>query len=171
MNEIKLILLVAFCAFAVNLSLGQETALMASCGEGAGGKCVGSAYCRACTNCSRCGHCGSGGSCGVCSTTYRKPQKKRSSSNYNEAGSKKPSKSFNLPDDNSSKYYLKSLVVKTAVLNLRNGPGTSYTIMERLKKDQELTFLAMTDTWVKVKVNKTKTIGFVFYKHVLLSIE
>jgi len=178
MEEIKLILLLAFGVFTSNLSLGQETALIASCGESTEGRCVGSSYCTACTNCSRCGHCGSGGSCGVCSTNYRKPKKKRSSSNYNKAGSKKPSNSYtskskpyNLPNDTSSKYYLKSLIVSIAVLNLRSGPGTSYSVIEKLKKEQKLTFQAMIGDWVKVKVNSSKTIGFVHYKYVLLFAE
>lgn len=166
MKETKLILIVAFCVFGVNLSLGQETALMASFGEGTEGKCVGSAYCTACTNCSRCGHCGSGGSCGVCSTGNRKTTKKTPS---NSTTSK--SNSYNLPNDTSSKYYLKRLIVNKDILNLRNGPGISYSIIEKLKMNQEITFLAMIDDWVKIKVNMTKTEGFVYYKHVLVSVE
>ncbi len=176
MKKIKLIIPVIFCIISINFSLGQEHSLIASCCEGTEAKCVGSSYCKACTNCSRCGHCNSGGSCGVCSTSYRKTSKKRTSSNYTKTGSKKSSistasksKPYTLPNSISSKYYLKNLIVNTDELNLRNGPGVSYSIIEKLEKDQELTFLAMANNWVKVKVVITKTEGFVYYKHVLVS--
>lgn len=129
------------------------------------GRCVGSSYCRVCTNCSRCGHCKSGGSCGVCSRGHMRTRYKKPSKSFT---SKSNSATYNLPNDTASKYYLKTLKVKTEVLNLRKGPGTSYSIIERLKKGQKLTFLAMKGNWVKVRVNSSKAVGFVYYKYVLV---
>lgn len=44
----------------------------------AGGKCTGSASCRACKNCDHCKYCSKeGGSCGVCSKTTIPKKKER----------------------------------------------------------------------------------------------
>ncbi len=59
-------------------------------------------------------------------------------------------------------------MVNTTTLNLRKGPGTSYDIIERLIKNQELVFLAMTGVWVKVRVKSTNSIGFVHYKYIVV---
>lgn len=174
--KLSLILITVF--FTFNFSFSQTNMVLASYSDGEVGRCTGSSYCTACTNCSRCGHCGSGGSCGVCSKSYRatpkkastyKPSSSRVNKSSNSYTSKLKTVIYNLPNDISSKYYLKNLIVNIEVLNLRSGPGTSYSVIETLQREQRLTFLAMTENWVKVKVNLTKTIGFVYYKHILVS--
>lgn len=180
MKNMKQIVMLTFMVILSNSSLSQENVTIAySCGETVG-KCVGSSYCSACTNCSRCGHCSSGGSCGVCSRRKNYKSKENSKPKHNSSSEKKQSNSYtsksktnayDLPNDITSKYYLKNLLVNITALNLRSGPGTSYSIIEVLKKEQNLTFLAMTGNWVKVKVNLTSTIGFVYYNHILVSTE
>lgn len=161
----KIILFLIITLGQITLS-AQETSLMAnSCSISV--RCVGSAYCSACTNCSRCGHCSAGGSCGVCSNHYKKPKKRNKSTNQNVTNSN--TRKYSLPNDPSSKYYLKNLNINTEILNLRTGPGTSYPILEILKKNQLIIFLAMKGNWIKVKVVSTKTTGFVYYKYIHLS--
>ena len=194
MKEIKklncfLFVLFSFVMLGTNSSIAQNNKLIASCCEGEGGRCTGSSYCTACTNCSRCKHCNSGGSCGVCAggsrrTTTTKSYKSNStngsSSSYSGNSSSNSfsknnnnrfysSETYDLPNDVYSEYYLKTLIVNAETLNLRSGPGANYEILEKLTKNQELVFLAMTGDWVKVRVKSTNTIGFVNYKYVLLS--
>jgi N-acetylmuramoyl-L-alanine amidase len=71
-----------------------------------------------------------------------------------------------LPDDRYSQYYLKTLIVTNTYLNMRSGPGTNYRIVRRLEEDQLLTFLAMTGSWVKVRIRGGKTIGFVHMNYI-----
>jgi len=68
--------------------------------------------------------------------------------------------------DRYSKYYLKTLIVTNTCLNMRAGPGTGYRIIRKLEEDQLLTFLAMTGSWVKVRIRGGETIGFVHMKYV-----
>lgn len=127
-------------------------------------KCTGSAYCTACKNCSGCGYCNSGGSCGVCSNprlNSNTPTTKLKT--YNNS-------SYYLEDDKNSKYYLKSLIVKTTSLNLRSGPSLEYKTILKLEKEQELVFLANKDGWIKVQVKSTKKTGFVHSDYVTVSI-
>lgn len=63
---------------------------------------------------------------------------------------------------------MNTLVVNSETLNLRKGPSTSYDVIEQLKRDQELIFLAMTGDWVKVKVKSNGLVGFVHSKYVLV---
>ena len=174
----RLILVFFFGIFVSNVLFSQNNETIVSCCEGGEGRCVGSAYCTACTNCSRCRHCNLGGSCGVCSRRYRSTSRKNSSNSYTTKRtykSTKPSradtntKTYYLPNDTSSEYYLKKLIINTEILNLRSGPGKSYPVIETLKKNQHLTFLAMSGNWVKVQVNSSKTIGFVYYRYVFIS--
>lgn len=59
-------------------------------------------------------------------------------------------------------------MVTNAYLNMRSGPGTNYGIIRRLEEDQLLTFLAMTGSWVKVRIKGGETVGFVHYQYVAL---
>lgn len=162
--------LVLFALFLVEVSMGQTAVnTVASCCSAKKGRCTGSASCTACTNCSRCAHCNSGGSCGVCAgrTTpktynYKNQSSKSTTREYYSSGT------YNLPDNYSSQYYKKTLVVNSQTLNLRKGPSTSYAIIQELKRDQELIFLAMIGDWVKVQVKTNGRIGFVYYKYVLV---
>ncbi|MDD7885053.1 SH3 domain-containing protein [Flavivirga sp. 57AJ16] len=179
--------------FGTNNSFGQKNNAIASCCEGEGGRCTGSSNCSACTNCSRCKYCNSGGSCGVCSggsrrtytptytpkrNTYYSPSSpSTSTSNYNQNNKIKTYLSnnnlnsteiYDLPNDINSEYYLKTLMVNTLTLNLRKGPSTSFDILERLSKYQELVLLAMIGDWVKVRVKSTNTTGFVHYKYIVV---
>lgn len=141
-------------------SYGQSDSnnLIASCCiEGRG--CNGSAYCTACKNCSGCKHCAkNGGSCGVCSrgsnTSYR--SKKSSSNSYTSSPS------------TVKTIYTKGgyLAINTATLNLREGPGTNYKILEKLSTSSTLIYIETSDKWLKVKVKETQTVGYVYYKYV-----
>ncbi len=185
-NIIAKLIFVLLILFISNISIGQVTTT-ASCCSSKKGRCTGSAYCNVCTNCSRCGYCNSGrGFCGVCNG--RKPNRTNNSSSrktnksYNRSGYNSSSRTYeystspttesnnkkweSLPDDSYSEYYMKTLVVTAEILNLRKGTNTSYEIIQKLTKNQELLFLAITGEWVKVKVKSNGTIGFVHYKYV-----
>lgn len=189
-NALRLLLLASLGFLSSTPLPAQQKKLIASCCSKNEGRCTGSASCTVCRNCSRCAHCSSGGSCGVCSGGYsRTPDRtysnssstykssysgngsnsSRSSSNsYKSTGSNSSTKSltYALPNDILSENYQKTLLVNTETLNVRSGPGTSYTVVEKLKYRQELTFLAMTGSWIKVEVKSTEMVGFVYYEHV-----
>lgn len=165
-NPIHYISFLLFSVFTL-ISFGQESTIIASCCNSNEAKCTGSSSCRACTNCSRCGYCSGGGFCGVCA----RPTSKKTATNsyyksYSENKSNKPTQKFSLSDEVNSANYLKSLVLTTRTLNLRNGPTTSYSVLEKIHQDQKLIYLALTGEWIKVKVKSTGTIGFVNYKYV-----
>ncbi len=155
----KILFLFVFLNFCFLNSNGQTNSnnLIASCCID-GGRCTGSSYCTACKNCSGCKHCSkNGGSCGVCSGGSRKVYKnyKSSSNSYSSSSSNR-------------KRYLKGdyLTVKSTTLNLREGPGTKYKVIEKLNDQSSLTFIESRGPWLKVKVKKTKTIGYVYFKYV-----
>ena len=66
-----------------------------------------------------------------------------------------------------SEYYLKDLVVEnTSSLNVRSGPGSTYAVIDKLNDGDRMTFLAMAKGWVKVKLESTGRIGFVYSEYV-----
>ena len=179
-------LIIIMVSINTETSYAQDADLLASCSTHEGGRCTGSSYCRACRNCSRCGHCSRGGTCGVCSGGYRSTRKAKSTS-YSSTSSSYTNSSTGLTSSSSNtinstigsstsyadtkankKYYSKTLIVNSKSLNLRNGPGAIYPVIEKLKKDQKLDFLEMTGNWVKVVVRETKTIGYVNYRYLLV---
>lgn len=121
-----------------------------------GGRCTGSAYCSACKNCSRCAHCSNGGSCGVCSsnisseyyTTPKKSKRSSSSSSY----SSKTAKTY---------YKNETITVYNEVINLRKGPGLKYSIIEKIPYGGSVSYILESGEWIKVKVEKTGTIGYI----------
>jgi len=154
----KILFFILFLSLGYANCYGQtmKNNVIASCCEGGRG-CTGSAYCTACKNCSGCKHCAkNGGTCGVCRrgssksyTTYKKSSNShRSTSNLRKY----------LKDDN--------LTVNSTTLNLREGPGTKYKILEKLNNNSTLLFIENKGTWLKIKVKETGTIGYVFYKYV-----
>ena len=178
---IKKFLFVFLLSLISEFSFSQSSTdnAIASCCENKEGRCVGSASCRVCTNCSSCGYCKSGGSCGVCSsgqltrTTNKNYYQSSTSNSNNYQNSSRTIKTysknnFNLPDDPSSEYYLKTLMVNINELNLRSGPSTDYKIIEKSKKNQELIFLAMTGDWIKVRIKSSSTVGFVNFKYIVV---
>ena len=160
MKTIFLFALLIFSFTYSNSQTNSNNLIAACCYEG--GRCTGSLYCTACKNCSGCKHCDkNGGSCGVCDGGSRKVYKK-----YNNNSSSNSSTSFS----SNTKTYLRGsyLNVKSANLNLREGPGTKYKIIEKLNNKSILTFIESSGSWLKVKVKKTKTIGYVYHKYVSL---
>jgi hypothetical protein len=132
------------------------------------GRCTGKVNCTVCSDCSRCGYCNSGGSCGVCSG--------RSSSSYDSrnfySSSTQKARITTSPDglmadEPYSIYYLRTLyVVGTDNLNLRAGPSTKYRIIQKLPRLTKLYFWAMNDGWVKVTVQKSDVVGYVYHTYV-----
>ena len=91
------------------------------------GRCVGSAYCTACTSCNYCKHCNSGGSCGVCGGGVSKnsdPGYINKSKSYERINP--PSK-----EPTNKKRYVQ-YYVNTRYLNVRSGPGTSYSVIDKI---------------------------------------
>jgi len=115
-------------------------------------RCTGSAACKACKNCSLCAHCSNGGSCGVCAAAKTKKA----------ARSPLKEKTFY-----GGQHYAKDEVLygyRTEV-PVRNGPGTAYEVIHRLKKNEEVYFIEQTDAWIKVRIKKTNKVGWVHYEH------
>lgn len=159
----KTLISIVLFALAITASFSQSDTknLIASCCT-EGGRCTGSAYCSACKNCSGCKHCAkNGGSCGVCATGTRSTisSTKKSPSYYST-----PTKT-SLP-----KNYAKgeSLFVNASTLNLREGPGSNFKIIEKLTPKSTLIYIKTEGTWFKVKVIKSQTIGYVHSKYVKL---
>ncbi|WGH76691.1 SH3 domain-containing protein [Tenacibaculum tangerinum] len=135
-------------------------------------RCTGSANCRACKNCNYCKHCSKGGSCGVCSGRNQTRNYSNSRKNYPRP---KPTERTIFDGRNTTNtiiqeepYYLKILLVNQNSLNLRSGPDTSYYVIQELNFSEKLSLLSTHGKWIKVKVKKTKAIGFVHYSGVLL---
>ncbi|CAM1343577.1 SH3 domain-containing protein [Tenacibaculum amylolyticum] len=140
-------------------------------------RCTGSPYCRACKNCSRCKHCNSGGSCGVCERkrTISIPKKKvLKRTKYEVKEDKEQRKNYMLKvlnEEPTEKYSFKKLLrIKEAKTPLRSGAGESYYVIQKLKKYEELMLLSVHGEWLRVKVKRTKTIGFVHFRDVYTDI-
>ena len=155
----KILLFISLLVLSIATNFGQsniENAIASCCEEGRG--CTGSAYCSACKNCSGCKHCSkNGGSCGVCnggrsvrsySSSKTKTSSTNQSSNFNN---------FSVED--------KVLIISTT-LNLREGPGTNYKIVKKLTINTLLIVIEKQGKWLKVKVDGTTTVGFVYDKYV-----
>lgn len=134
-------------------SIGQNesTPAIASCCLESRG-CNGSAYCTACKNCSGCKHCAkNGGSCGVCS---------RSARNRNQYTANRNNKKSTV---NSKKFIRNSLViVNSQTLNLRSGPGSHYSIIEKLDRNQPLIIIEILGKWLKVRKKDSDKVGYVY---------
>lgn len=175
----KLISLVLPLFFSFVSAHGQDSKLIASSCHADGGRCSGNAYCTACSNCSGCKHCNSGGTCGVCASydepvkaVYKKPSKKKtvtSNSSLKQSGNiktavkkasvKKPANAIYAPSQAYSAG--DKLNVISEILNLREGPGTDYPVIETLEKDDAVQLLGYDGEWVQVIVIKSKNVGYV----------
>lgn len=139
-------------------------------------RCTGSASCSACTNCSRCGHCGAGGSCGVCrgsssgrkaysSGTNTSARKRSSAAVYTSSRSTALRSSA---PTSRTKTIDRPFTIGTAlypvneIINVRKGPGTQYPVIEKVTPRSELILLEVLESWYKVEVAETGTVGFVF---------
>lgn len=137
------------------------------------GRCTGSAYCTACSNCSKCGHCSSGGTCGVCKgpssernfysgssvTKKSKASKKRTASRTrSNPPTKTNRKSLFYAPTSSTTYYAKEKIV-----NIHKGPGFEFPVIEKVKQGSKLSEIEENEEWIKIKVWKTGTEGFVYY--------
>lgn len=132
-----------------------------------GGRCTGSAYCTACSNCSRCGHCSSGGTCGVCSRSYSndsyKPIKKTKHSTEKIPKTTGPTKTYNPKVDLKTADSI--LMVKTSVVNIRKKASMNAIVIEKAHPKERLIKIQKLNSWYKVRVEKTRTIGYVYFKN------
>ena len=138
--------------------VGQTSSLAFGTKEGR--RCTGSMYCTACKNCTGCKHCAkNGGSCGVCGPkSKRNYSSKRSSNSYNDSS----------PTNFSINYKEGDLLMVTSnTLNLREGPGTNYKVLERLSKSDKVKLLKVVNSWLMMQVVKTGTIGYLYTKYTL----
>ena len=159
-------------------SFGQTNNTVATCCATVRGRCTGSANCNVCSNCSKCGYCNSGGSCGVCAgsgtrsylPTYTTQKHRKTyhgnSGVYSRVNNPGVENYKYFPNDTSSKFYLKSFLVKTKSLNLRTGPGTIYQVIEKLFLNDEIIFLGNTGDWIKVENKLSGNVGFVYSKFI-----
>jgi hypothetical protein len=155
MKKILIILLLSF-GYSNSYSQSDSNKLIASCCEEGRG-CKGSSYCSACKNCTGCKHCAkNGGTCGVCSSNTK------SSSN----------KSKSYKSSNSIKINFKKgdiLYVISNTLNLRKGPSTKFKIIEKLSKSSKVELLEISGSWLKIKVEDSKSIGYVYAKYLRIN--
>lgn len=175
--------------FTALIANAQNDKLLASCCDSKPkeeGRCTGSAYCSACSNCSRCAHCSNGGSCGVCasysppvrytSPLKAAPSKRRAAyssksiapSSFNSEAFVNPKSKKVTSNKKSTAVYRSEdmLAVDSEILNLREGPGTEYEVMEVLHKDELLKVIAIDGEWLQVKVIQSGNYGFVNAKFV-----
>lgn len=132
----------------------QESKLIASCCSGENvtneGRCSGTASCSACSSCRYCGHCAKGGgTCGVCSPS--------------STAAKTTSYSYT---STSSFTYGDKLVVVSENLNMRDGAGIKYEIVEKLKLGDALTYLSRSGEWIEVRAVDSGKKGYVHSKYV-----
>lgn len=66
-----------------------------------------------------------------------------------------------IKEDISSQFYLKRFIVDTTSTVLYETPSFESDKIETLVRNQEITFLAMKDNWVKIKVKNNGNIGYV----------
>lgn len=123
------------------------------------GRCTGSANCNICRNCSRCAHCNSGGSCGVCgggSNYYSTPK-------ILKASKTKSAKYCYYP---SSKIYYENeiIIIYNEIINLRKEPSAKSEIVQKIYLGDLVTFLEKEGEWLKVQVENTKNIGYIYAK-------
>lgn len=176
----KLIVLSFIFFFSIITAGAQNSKLLASCCVSKTkeeGRCSGNAYCSACTNCSRCAHCSSGGSCGVCasySTPVRtEPRRVKENRAVNPSGNSFVSSNANVSVKSKSKKEIVGkkvpltyrsqdmLGVASEILNLREGPGTEYEVIEELKRYDILKLIALDGEWLQVKVIESGNFGYV----------
>lgn len=171
--------LIPFIIFTSSLFL-LHSCVKANDNIGHGGRCTGSANCKACSTCSRCGHCGSGGTCSKCSgsssgkssssgSSYKKtkPKKHKTSSSYtsskNNSG-KIPKVELNV-NVNSNNRYLAGI----GAVNIYEKPSTQSKIITTVSKNAKLIQLSKEGQWFRVQVKPSGKKGYVYYKDVKLS--
>ena len=166
MKNLFLVILLIFSKYCFS----QNDKLIASCCSTGEARCTGSAYCSACKNCSGCAYCNSGGSCGVCSGGKRSTS---SSSGYGTPNKAKPKNQTNREHSNnynkqeSTVYpYTEMYMVITEKLNVREDAGTGFSIVEALKKNDNVLKISTKGQWTKVKVVTSHTIGYVLSKYI-----
>lgn len=175
---------ILFFVFVYSMS-AQNHKLIASCCDAKSkelGRCTGSAYCSACSNCSRCAHCSNGGSCGVCASysqpaRYTTPRKVSGSTvktfSKNTVTTASNSNIYSKPQKGAvakkviTDYHSEDmLAVESETLNLREGPGVEYDVIEVLKKYAVIKVIAIDGEWLQVKVIESGNYGFANVKHV-----
>lgn len=163
------VLLVAFAMVSITKSKKYKeriyNSIILGCNTPPEARCTGSANCRACKNCKYCKHCSRGGSCGVCAKRSRTKSYTKPKQTKQTIFDGRKTNSTLLKEE---PYYLKTLLVNKNLLNLRSGPSTSYYVIQELDFGEKLTILATQEKWIKVKVKRTKVIGFVHASGVLL---
>ncbi|MBN9286262.1 MULTISPECIES: SH3 domain-containing protein [unclassified Flavobacterium] len=159
-NKTKTLLLLLLAGFmGAPVTAQVKSNLIASCCESDGGRCSGSSYCSACTNCSRCKHCKAGGTCGACSNE----SSDREARTYRKKADRKPVVIIDKAVKTTKKtlYYTNQpIFITVAFVNLRQGPGTNYKILEKVMKGSRVLYIETTEAWIKVKAEKTGTIGY-----------
>lgn len=128
-----------------------------------GRKCYGNSPCNACTTCSGCKHCNEGGgTCGVCSTG-----KHYNGGSYGSGGSGSTPEYKPKVIPKAQKAVGDLYKVTASTLNLRTGPGTSYTIVKELPYGTLVTLVTTSGSWLQVKVVSTGETGYVLSTYIV----
>ena len=157
MKKLIIILLLTISHSNCNSQTNSNKLIASCCEDGRG--CTGSSYCTACKNCSGCRYCAkNGGTCGVCNGGRGKKYNSYSSSN-------RKTKTYVNSKISHKLFEGKNLYVAVSSLNLREGPGIKYKIIEKLNKNSKLIYMNKDKSWIKVQVEKSNLIGYVYYKY------
>lgn len=96
------------------------------------GKCIGSANCTACTSCNYCKYCNSGGSCGVCGGGSSSSTVSSYRSTLTLPWRSAPSPKTGTRKSSSTSSYNAQYFVNVNQLNVRSGPNTSYSVIDKI---------------------------------------
>lgn len=128
-----------------------------------GRKCYGNTPCNACTTCSGCKHCNEGGgTCGVCST-----------GNHYSGGSYGNGGSGSVPEYKPKVVPIQKKAagdiykVTASTLNLRTGPGTTYSIVTELPYGTLVSLVTTSGSWLQVRVVATGVTGYVLSTYIV----
>jgi len=166
-NMIKQIFVLSLLLWGIHDGAAQTKSakLLASSCETAGRACKGSDYCSACTNCSGCKHCKSGGTCGVCRDRSSKSSESTEVLTAYKQNEKKTPSGTKVKTARGTKngafYKDQPLYITATSIALYEGPGTHYKIVETVKKGRRVIFIEAREPWLKVKSEKTATVGYV----------
>ena len=51
---------------------------------------------------------------------------------------------------------------------MRSGPGTNYSVLQKLHYGEQLILLSINDNWLNIRVKRTGRKGFVYFKYIVV---
>lgn len=59
--------------------------------------------------------------------------------------------------------------LKTETIDVRKGPGFRFDVIEKIKQGTALIEIEKKDSWIKIQIQKTGTMGYVYYKDIKIT--